>query len=496
MRALQPLLLAALLSPTSAEDYQPPSSGKFFYTDMTFTDDFKARYAVETTLGSSRVKSRLKVSTSDHASYIFTDACEYPSPCNIPGLYNLGSSKAKTLIEGTENEKQDIHYEDIDVRATVTGTEYKDEHLLQYEKWGRMVTFLNQFLAVDNVDQDLKLSDSQGQIGLAPYGADLDHLENNLMWQLKDQGMIDHMVTSFYIDEDDAFIKFGSFDPLGIAPGEKLVMIRTSEIIKWALTIKAPKIGSLTFGKYADQALVINPAYPHIYVTTIDTRRVEQNLIKAGQKERVSMYCDGTLCRANSRCSELTDKQKSAFDIKFQVVGSNNANYMITIPGKDLLFESEEIGYDNMYCYIGIYVENATEVNTDFWTVGSKILKNYYLVFDQTPFNERSENHNYVGIAKKNPLNVIGQQHYDPSSEYYDPEDESLDQSIDVDGFSDPYKSFAFWLRDNKGLVIFLVLLFVFVLCCVSYIIRVQCKKKKSYTFRLYSENLNKTGVQ
>ena len=63
-----------------------------------------------------------------------------------------------------------------------------------------------------------------------------------------------------------------------------------------------------------------------------------------------------------------------------------------------------------------------------------------------------------------------------------------------MDGFEDPYESLAFWLRDNKGLVIFLVFLFVFILCCVAYIVRVQLRKKKSYTFRLYSENLNKSG--
>lgn len=168
----------------------------------------------------------------------------------------------------------------------------------------------------------------------------------------------------------------------------------------------------------------------------------------------------------------------------------------MTLPGADIMFESEEIDEDNKYCYLGIYFEQLPSYDTDVWTVGSKLLKNYYVVFDQTPFNERSENHNFVGFAKKNPNNVIGKQHYDPSSEYYDPEDESLDQSIDLDGFNDPYKSFAFWLRDNKGLVIFLVFLFVFVLCCVAYIVRVQCKKKQPHTFRLYSENLNKTGVQ
>jgi hypothetical protein len=44
-------------------------------------------------------------------------------------------------------------------------------------------------------------------------------VEKNFIWQLKNQGKIDHMVVSFYTDQDSSFVKFGSWDPLGIKPG-------------------------------------------------------------------------------------------------------------------------------------------------------------------------------------------------------------------------------------------------------------------------------------
>jgi len=64
MRVLQPLLLAALLSPASAGDgHEPPSTGKFFYADIKFTDIWKDSYAMETAVGSSRAKLNLRVNT-------------------------------------------------------------------------------------------------------------------------------------------------------------------------------------------------------------------------------------------------------------------------------------------------------------------------------------------------------------------------------------------------------------------------------------------------
>jgi hypothetical protein len=52
--------------------------------------------------------------------------------------------------------------------------------------------------------------------------------------------MIDHMTVSFFVHlEDKAFpnspstIKFGSFDPLSIANGAHLTMIRTADETSW-----------------------------------------------------------------------------------------------------------------------------------------------------------------------------------------------------------------------------------------------------------------------
>ena len=114
---------------------------------------------------------------------------------------------------------------------------------MNFEKWGRMITLDNEFLAVDDVSEEIKFDDHSGLIGLAPYSADLENMESNFLWQLKNQGVIDHMVTSFYIDDDESFIKFGSYDPLGLKPNGKFEMFRTVSVTDWSIYIEKPMVG-------------------------------------------------------------------------------------------------------------------------------------------------------------------------------------------------------------------------------------------------------------
>jgi len=45
-----------------------------------------------------------------------------------------------------------MHWLADDKNITVTGTNYKDEYIMKFDKWGRMSNYLMEFLAVDNVD--------------------------------------------------------------------------------------------------------------------------------------------------------------------------------------------------------------------------------------------------------------------------------------------------------------------------------------------------------
>jgi len=72
------------------------------------------------------------------------------------------------------------------------------------------------------------------------------------------------------------------------------------------------------------------------------------------------------------------------------------------IYGQDILVEPSVLGLPNDdNCYITIYKDN-THPNKKGMFIGNFFLNKYYLIFDQTPFEERGENYIYVGMGLRN----------------------------------------------------------------------------------------------
>ena len=72
------------------------------------------------------------------------------------------------------------------------------------------------------------------------------------MWQLKNQGLIEHLVFSIYVSTTpgrNSYIKFGDYDDHSIKAGETLQMLQTNDIIAqmqgFALT---PRQGTIFIG--------------------------------------------------------------------------------------------------------------------------------------------------------------------------------------------------------------------------------------------------------
>lgn len=92
------------------------------------------------------------------------------------------------------------------------------------------------------------------------------------------------MVASFYIDNNSSFIKFGSYDPLGVKPNTTLEMFKTVNVKNWSIEIPKPSFGGTTVsaGESDVNLLNINPAYPYLYVQTKNVERFQGLIIKAG----------------------------------------------------------------------------------------------------------------------------------------------------------------------------------------------------------------------
>jgi len=109
-----------------------------------------------------------------------------------------------------------------------------DEFKFSLSKYFRDVKIQQKFFEVATVEKEGELSfmnDYSGYMGIAPYLADPDNKERNFLWQLKNAGLIDHMVVSFFVHLTDSYrkmpstIKFGSYDTANMYPGQKMTMI-------------------------------------------------------------------------------------------------------------------------------------------------------------------------------------------------------------------------------------------------------------------------------
>ena len=67
---------------------------------------------------------------------------------------------------------------------------------------------------------------------------------------------------------------------------------------------------------------------------------------------------------------------------------------------KDLLISGSEIGDSDDTCYFAIFKSSMSQKSFDdkfndvvsqMWTLGTIVLKQYYVVLDMTPYDERQE---------------------------------------------------------------------------------------------------------
>ena len=85
-------------------------------------------------------------------------------------------------------------------------------------------------------------------------------------------------------------------------------------------------------------------------------------------------------------------------------------------------------------------------------------MQNFYLVFDATPYDEGGDQFPYlqVGIAKRNPENLIGYQQYQKGSVAYSPADGDSSYKIEETVDDWPYREI---LPSQRGSTTFYILL-------------------------------------
>jgi len=149
-------------------------------------------------------------------------------------------------------------------------------------------------------------------------------------------------------------------------------------------------------------------------------------------------------------------------------------------------------------CYVGVFRSLVPSQQT-IWYMGNIVMNQFYMVFDMSPL-ETGETFIQVGIAPRNPDNIIGDNFYDQNDADYDAAASAKDQSsgdiikkivpIDIDpageDFIQKYKMVIIIGAGVLGLV--LLLCFVRMCCC-------KPKPQDPYKVRMYSHLSDKVGV-
>lgn len=107
------------------------------------------------------------------------------------------------------------------------------------------IPFILNFLGVKKSSRAFLWPDSSGYLGLAPYSNPSANKNMNLLFQLRVQGVISHMVASVFVGEKGASLKIGSMDTNAILDGDitKMTTFRTADLSTWSLQVNNWEMG-------------------------------------------------------------------------------------------------------------------------------------------------------------------------------------------------------------------------------------------------------------
>jgi len=287
-----------------------------------------------------------------------------------------------------------------------------------------------------------------GFLGIAPYTAlNPDQRDRSVLWQLKSNGYIDHSTVALYAShrEDDlSLIKFGSYDKLGMKDnGYGLRVFKTIDTKSWKL--KAT-YGSMTGREIfsGDRTFLVDPQIPYIYLPAFDYLMFA---IRMATFDR-SINCGDSynhFCSYPKPCDQVPD-----LGIDFRItIADDEQSQTFIIPQKSFMIPGKLLGDDRSdTCHFAIR-KNINQSDTNTVYVGNMFLRDHYVFLDMSPYENENADYLNVGIADRNPGDVIGEAHYNPNNKnYYSPEKASNDISKNTNG-NDPYKSQSY---DNAAI--------------------------------------------
>jgi hypothetical protein len=214
---------------------------------------------------------------------VFENTCDMDGvTCQVPTLWDYTESTTAVSTGNIFNYHAQIfgNMQDL-VDNTLIAIGYNDTMNFDLDKYGRQTT-VKQATFMAAIESTTRYSSKfDGHLGLAPYSERPEFKQYNFMWQLKDKGLIDHMVVSVFAEVADvnnqnaesSSIKFGSWDQEACLDdgASDITMFQTIDEKAWMLNGTEFMIGDVPFiqdGK--TRKLDINTHLPFVFMPDDD----------------------------------------------------------------------------------------------------------------------------------------------------------------------------------------------------------------------------------
>lgn len=260
------------------------------------------------------------MSTYHETLSVMSEDCE---GCNINNYYDRESGEAEeiwtelpeTYYEYDHNVNGEDFKKSQDVKYTVNGPVLKDT-ITFVPPAGKDEQSLNlEFMLINSITPAYDDEENDGFIGIAPGGN--NYLEQkNFIHQLKNDGFIDNLIISIYLDSKSTrsgHIKFGGWDTEGMAEGNELQLLRTQSKTTFGVGFSEFTFGGspITLNSGNPQTVLMDPGYPYMYIPYNDFYKITGPINKifntfAGANRRgYACYDQAGNCFMDASCEDV-----------------------------------------------------------------------------------------------------------------------------------------------------------------------------------------------
>lgn len=143
----------------------------------------------------------------------------------------------------------------------------------------------------------------------------------------------------------------------------------------------------------------IDPQLPFLYVPNEDWISIAERLANIYRDQAIICEFEQNYCLFEKPCSSVNAPAGKELRVRIYDVAQSMD---LTLQLSDMLISGSDVGDTNNRCYIPIFRAQLNYLDT--WQVGNIFTKNYYMIYDMTPYDENNQNYIQVGIAPINPL--------------------------------------------------------------------------------------------